>query len=522
MKISTLLCSTIFLLSLNTSAQTNKLTEVFKLFKKGDYTQTIKLLKNTKKSSEKFYLLAISYNRLQEFDKSIRFFKLAIKMKSSSKDLYYEYGQALYAASELEESRQAFTKSYKLKHKPASSLYYMGHISQILEEYKTAKNYYQKVLKIKEKDINILQVSRFQLAETLLSLARKKKKTSRIVKKYILPQIQKAIDVSDKSKVAKDIIKRKAEIEKEFGLDPNLMVNGRRIPKKSYRLNFYQKLEYDNNITQSTDQPTVKATQKDSYIFETGANTNYRFIIKRRFTLKPGLKITKVKHNDRDTADVYTNDYWSLSPSLKSGLEHRLFNKVATTLFDITYDYKERDRESNKKKIFYNRSLTLTIGEKVKFFSFGNSTIKLKNKTYRSWDQALHNDVTTVSFDQVVSIPKKFLVLGLFQYDATDYFNDTTASTKSKLLRFDFIKSNFLQSIDLGLNVSSTFLTYDDEAESATNGTELTLASGFSLTKKVSKLIRFIISYDYTNASSDNSSNKYSKHVTGAKIKLNF
>jgi len=522
MKKSTLFFTLLFTINFNTLAQNSSFTDIYKVFKKGDYTQTIKLLKEQKKTAKSFYLFAISYNRLQEFDKSIPYFKAAIKAKSKSKDIFYEYGQALYAASELEKARSAFHKSAKLNFKAPSSYYYMGHISQVLEEYKKAKLSFEKILKLKDSDKAILQVARFQLAETLLSLARKKKDPKRIVKKYILPQLVKALKVDNDSTTAKDIKKRKSEIEKEFGLDPNLMINGRRISKKSYRLNFAQKLEYDNNITQSTDQPTVKATQKDSYIFETTANAHYRIILKRRFSLKPGIRFTKVKHNDRDSSEVYTNDYWSITPSLKNSFEHKLFNKMATTLFDLSYEYKERDREAKKEKVFYNRTITYTLGEKVKFFSFGDSTFKLKRKVYRSWDKSLHNDVSTFSYDQVVSIPRKFLLLFLYQYDGTDYFNNTSSSTKSNLIRFDFIKSNFLQSIDLGVNLSTTFLSYDDATESQNNGTEVTLASGFSLTKKVNKYVRFVIAYDYSHAYSDNESNKYSKHVTGATIKLNF
>jgi tetratricopeptide (TPR) repeat protein len=513
---------TLLFLSNNAFSQTQLDKKIFKLYKTGAYAQAIELLKKSKPSSQNLYLTAISYNRLQEFDNSIKYFKRAIRAKASAKDIYYEYGQALYAASELEKARKSFLRSAKLNYKSPSSYYYIGHISQILEQYKRAKNYFQKILKDKSSEKNIVQVARFQLAETLLSLARKKSDTKRIVKKYVLPQITKALRIDEKSTTSFDIRRRKKEIEREFGLDPNLMVNGRRISKKKYRLSFSHKMDYDNNVTLSTDEPSVVATQKDSYIHTTSANASYRFIFKRRYTTKPGLLFTKVKYGDRDNSEVYTNDYWTISPSLKNGFEHKLFNKMSTLIFDISYDYKSRDRLGNKDKIFYNRAITYTLGEKIKFFNVGNTSFKVKKKFYRSYSQALDNDVFTFSFDQVYNSPGKFLLLFLYQMDSTDYFNDSTESTVSNLFRVDFIKSNILPSMSLGLNFSSTFLSYDDATKSTANGTELTLGTGISLTKKVSKNVSLVFGYDYTNANSDNESNKYSKHVTGVNLKLNF
>ena len=132
---------------------------------------------------------------------------------------------------------------------------------------------------------------------------------------------------------------------------------------------------------------------------------------------------------------------------------------MSTLFLDISHEYKERDRESKKDKVFYNRTTTITLGEKVKLLSLGDTTLKFKRKTYRAWDKTLHNDVTTFSLDQVLSFKNKFLLIALYQYDNTDNFNDITSSTQSNLIRLDVIKNSFLQGIDLGLNISSTFLS---------------------------------------------------------------
>jgi len=236
---SSLLFSTL-LFSTSINAQSAGLEEFNKFFNDGQYNKAIKALELIKLSDnqngEKEYFTAISYSKLQEYDMAIVHFENAIKRSNQSKDLYYEYGQALYAANELKASRKAFKKSIEKKFNTAASQYYVAHISQVLEEYNEAKKEYLDLLKNPDADLKIKQIARFQLAETELLLLRETnsdaEKLKLTVEKTIIAQMKLAYNLEKTTQLASEIDGRIQELEKEFDLDPNLLVNGKRISPK--------------------------------------------------------------------------------------------------------------------------------------------------------------------------------------------------------------------------------------------------------------------------------------------------
>ncbi|MCO4794487.1 MAG: hypothetical protein KC493_12275 [Bacteriovoracaceae bacterium] len=523
------LISTLFFFSVGVFAQSYQMAESYKYFKTGDYVQAIETLSKIKGDRKmmgtKHYLMGVSYNKIQEYDLASKSFKLAIKSGNKSRDLYYEYGQALYAANELSKARKIFNESAKRNFKKWTSLYYVAHISQILEEWKSAKKYYQKIIDSDSAEGNILQVARFQMGETLLSMTRTrhgddKDKQREMVGKFVLRQFDRAINVDQNSSLSRDIRERKTEVQREFGLDPDKFTNGRDIPKENWDLYVAQEFRYDNNITFSSDTPSVQATQKDSNIVETEAYVQRKFILGRRWQIAPEFQFNLLYHQDRDSSEVFSNDQYRLSPAIRLKYEHKAFGSPATILLDYDYSYTARDKDAIKDMGFYASSNTVTLGWRFKYFSSGETTFKVKQKSYAAYLNTLNNTTSSVSFDHVAILSTQRIIVFFLSYDdvAVEQKSD---SSKSYLMRMDYIIPGIsdMYTLDIALTVNMV----DEYLNTSKTSADISYAPSIKLTKNINKHFKLDLFYDYTmNTSEDTANSEYTKHVSGMKIKYSF
>jgi tetratricopeptide (TPR) repeat protein len=504
-------------------------TDIFDHYKSGHYQEAINLLENISDTKEsqlalKNYWAGLCYSKLQQFDKAVLAYKAALKYKGIFEDLYYELGQALYATNDMEQARKSFGLSAKrYNYKNDTSFYYIGHISQILEEHQNAKEYYGRVLKITTADKNLLQVSRYQMAESMLSLADEiykndKDKIRPIVRKFILPQLEKAKDVDKEAAVAQEIISRIAQLKKEYDLDPNYLKNGKKIPVKKYEFSVAQKVKYDSNVTLANDQPSTVASQKDSFIYETSTSGRYLYVIKKRYLVEPELRYSFTKYSDQDAPTVFTNDSYTLGPSIRTKYEHKIKEKEAAFIFDYDQSYTERDRLQLHDRIFYSRSHTFTFGERLKIFE-GDSNIKLKFKDYSAYSESLDSNTTTFSYDQSIINNYGHILLLLFTADYTRLVETTNTDTNSYLFRVDYVIPNFLERYTVDIAYSHTFLETPEQYE--TKGTEKTMSPSIKITQNFGKL-KATIGYDYTSNSSLSTTNQYTKHETHFELKYSF
>lgn len=528
----------IFLIALinTTYAQNKAFKKIGASYQSGNYQSALYQLNRMRTSkktrAKKYHWMAKCYTQLQDSENAIKYYRLAIRNKSKYKGIHFEYGQVLYSANELEKARSSFNRSVKKKFKKDVSLYYMGHISYVLEEFKKAKKYYYRILKVKKASKDMKQIAHFQLGEVFLSMAEGRDDIKKKVKKYVLPEMEKALKVDPKGNTAKDIRTRIKEIKGKYGLDPNVMANGRVLPKKRYRIVIKQNIKYDNNITTSTNESSSRATQRDSYIFNTSVQARYRFSFFQRIVSTPQLKFSNKYHSERDAFDVYSNDEYSIDSDLKNTFEHTLKGKRAAFIFDFQYNYTAQAWDSTEPhtKKMYSYSKTYTLGEKIKIFDFGSSTLKLKKKRYYGYDRHINqfsanmNTVTdTFSFSQVGMLPNKHLMLFLYNYiDVTNPSNQSE-DTVSHLFRVDYIISEIIPKYELSLAYSHTLLS-PDQSQHATRGTtETTLNPSISISKKPSKRTRIQIGYDYTrNKSEDKDNYDYSKHSIEFEFKYTF
>ncbi|MBC7427116.1 MAG: hypothetical protein H7336_00800 [Bacteriovorax sp.] len=513
---------------LSTAVNANSLEEFYKHYKSGHYPQALEALdklsveENT--LSSKDYLSGLSYSKMQEYDKAAVHFAKAIELKNDSIDLYYEYGQALYAANELRKAREAFKTSAGKKFNETASLYYVAHISQILEEYDTAKDYYMMVLKDKSADSKMKQIATFQVAETLLSIAREKSKEkediNRRVEKFVLPMMQKSYEMDKSTPLANDVGQRIFELKKEFNLDPDVLANGRRVSPKHYSGYVSQKIKFDDNISLTNEENNIQQSKKESYIFETEAYAKYDFIVKKKFIISPEARFTFTEHGDRSSPEVYQNDAFVMNFDLKNKYEHTYKDKPASMIFDIDHSRTSKDWHTRKKIEHYASSTTFTFGESLSYFEVGDTTFKIKRKNYAGENEAINNHTTSLSGDQTFFLPIQHLLIALFDASFIDNYNNSTTNTNTYLFRLDYIIPEIAPTYTLGFGLAYTLT--DTLKQKATRGTEKSFNPSIDLSKELSSNSKISINYDYTKTTSLDTSYAYNKNIFTAEYRFSF
>lgn len=516
------------LLIMSGSVQANSLEEFYKLYKKGQYQEALQALEKVtameNSLSTKAYLSGLSYSKMQEYDKAVAQFTVAIEQKNNSHDLFYEYGQALYATNELRRAREAFKISADKKFNRPASLYYVAHISQVLEEFEVAKDYYTLALKDRNSDLKILQIANFQIAETLLSIAREKSQEpadlNRRVEKYVLPMMQKGLDLDKSTAIAGDINQRMAELMKEFELDPNMLNNGRRISPKRYSGYAAQKMKFDDNISLTNEENNIQQSKKESYLFETEVYAKYDFVLKKRWIISPEARFSYLQHSDRSSPEVFQNDSFVMNLNLKNKYEHTVKAKPASLILDLDFSKNYKDYRSVKKREFYADSLSFTIGESISLFEIGDTSFKFKRKNYTGASQTINNHTNSFSVDQIFFLPIQHLVIALFDASFIDNYNNVSTNTDTYLIRLDYIIPEIAPTYTLGLGLAYTIT--DTLEQKSTRGNEANMNPSIDFSKSLSQNSKISINFDYTTTTSKDTSYAYNKNVFTTEYRFSF
>lgn len=500
---------------------TSKLLE--KYFQAGDYQSVATygpLYRGKKKFKAKAnYYTGLALNRLGQFQDAPKYLSKAILAKVEYKDAYFELGQAYYANNEMQKSARAFLESVKTKFKVPTSMYYIAHISQILEKWKTAKKFYKKIVKDKTADPKIRQISRFQLGEVYLSYVREKKDELRnYVRKFILPQFEKAIDIDPRSALAREILKRKTEVEKQYGLNPKYLVNGAASPGK-FSASFSQKFKYDSNITYTNELPTQQGTLKDSFITNSSFNSSYNHVFDQKLIVTPSLSITNTEHNDDVNATVYQNDAYTITGSAKVERPYTFDKKPGSYSYTLSYLYSARDRLSQQEKIFAGRTLTHSFSFTLPYLKKGPTTFGLSHANFSAYQESLNSTTNTLSLTQIMLFPNLTMLI-LFGSYSDITVEDTSNSTASTVLRADYLFLNLLATYTFQVGLGYTLTDTKEQAE--TRGTEKTLAPSFKVTKKINAHTSFALNYAYTDKTSESESFAYEKNVTTFEFRYKF
>jgi hypothetical protein len=174
---------------------------------------------------------------------------------------------------------------------------------------------------------------------------------------------------------------------------------------------------------------------------------------------------------------------------------------------------------AEKKLIFSSRSHGITLGERFNYFSFGESTVRLRRRMLTSYDSSNNSTATSLIFEQIRSL-KTNTLLFYFSYDrlrVTNELYDNNAMT----FRTDVIMGRVFDSFtpSFGLALTSTDPVNDRE----NRGREFMMNPSARITKTFLKSWRANLKYDYqNNKSKDEDSFAYKKSTYSLEVEYLF
>ncbi|MGZ3809979.1 MAG: hypothetical protein ACXVCE_17980, partial [Bacteriovorax sp.] len=256
------------------------------------------------------------------------------------------------------------------------------------------------------------------------------------------------------------------------------------------------------------------------FILESEAYGKYDFVLKKKFIVSPEARINFIHHTDQDSPEVYQNDAFSLNANLKNKYEHIVNERPASFLFDIEYSKNYKDWKQEHKRIAYANSTAYGVGEQFTYFGFGDTSFKIKHKSFAGENEAISNKTISLSADQTAFLANQNLLIAMFEADLVNNFNNPMTNTNAYLLRFDFLIPEIMSQYTLGLAMATTIT--DTKEQMPTRGTELTLNPSVDLSKEINERMKISVNFDYTKNKSKQSDYAYQKSVFSTEFRYSF
>ncbi|MBY0516614.1 MAG: tetratricopeptide repeat protein [Bacteriovoracaceae bacterium] len=467
------------------------------------------------------YWTGITANRQQEYSESIPMFEQALSVDYKPKDIYYEYGQALYAAEKLPEARNAFRESLKRGHKRAVCLYYIGFISQTLKDHKKAVTFYRAIQRLpKEEQDETIQASEMQIGDIYLEQAEKHPDAYRAIQTYVIPQYQRALEINSDSPLASDLRAKIIELQQKYELVLFRMRNGRPTSVPPYLMKLSEDIYLDTNPVFAAQETTNSSAKQSSLVSKTEAFGRYTFYHKNIMSISPEMKFNYTRHLKRE-AEIYRNDNWVLAPAIRSSYEHTWRKKPASFLVDYDYVYSNRDRNAAQELKFNSRVQTLSIGERiVGLISHGESTLRLRYRDFNSYSAQANSKTMGAAFEHIQPTQSGKMFIYNLGYDVTRVTNDAFDSN-TLFMRADVIlpawkKWQITPQVGFGL-------TLTDPLNDTSRGLEKTYNPSLRLSKPMWKKYNLSFHADYMQNDSKNlESFAYKKSMYGFELAYLF
>ncbi len=511
----------LMLLILTTQAYADakgELTHAYGLYKKGAYPQALDALKRVPTQPQTAatvqYWSGLCYSRLQNFSEAIAAFRKAAQLGSTAEDLNYELGQALYASQDLKPAREAFRKSAAQGFKPTASIYYIGFSSQLLEEHGAALAAYDAIQGMGDDPEKVKQAALLQKAEVKFAqaeLEKNSKSKDQTIRNIVIPAFEKANTYDATTGTATHARARIAELRKRIGDETEPLANGTRASARPWNLKLTQDFKYDTNVVIQANESLLSVSDKASFFSKTSINGSYEFVTGKRWVFTPEVDAYLTRYLNRTEPRVFENDSLSLSPALRTRHEHQMFNAAAATLIDFEGNYLIRDYRRDHSFPYYSRSYNLVVGERLKLFLPGSTTIKANFKIFGNQDEqqnALNPGITLTQNVQLKPTTGLSFTLG---FDMNDAKVDTYDRTN---FRFTPVLSLVSLFFETDVNASLD-LTLTDTLGGG-RGYEKTITPSLTATKRLNKHIGLGVNYTFTrNISQDKANYDYTKHAFG-------
>jgi tetratricopeptide (TPR) repeat protein len=510
-------------------------TEILNSYKKGSYNESIKklipLTKITKFAPLAHYWLGLCHNKLQQFDQASLELQKALNFKNPPKDIYYELGQAHYAMNDFKKAKIYFKESVKQGVMKESSHYYLGFMEQNEENYSRALSEYRKIVgtlnqELPYKNKEVAQAAALQIAEVILFQAQKTSGKNEIVmvKEFVLPQLYRAQRIDQDSSLQAEISKKITDLKEKYDLDDGRMINGRRVPEKRVNAKFQEVFGYDTNvINEGDDAPSkVYPSRKASLVSRNQFFINKIYLFERRFQLIPEFRINYDYHLNRDEPEVIYFDMRNLTPKVEFYIEHSLFNSPAQTQVELEYFHSSRNVNKDKNMKFYSRAFTLSLAEKFKFFSYGDTTLRVRRREMDAYTELLNTQTDTINITQLFLFPKNHILILMLNIDWAKLPRNDLSSSNSYMLRGDYVYPHPLF-LKLKPTFSFSFTLMDPLKQKPSRGLEKTLAPSIALNRSFNDTIEFGIRYDLTkNISKDKAFFAYTKNFIALEFNAKF
>ncbi len=498
------------------------------LFAEGKYLSTLdqlKYLETTPNHQGKelkgliFYWKGICYNRLQGFNEAVQNFEQAVSLDYIPSDLHYEYGQALFALEKLTEARLQFKESVKRKYKRAVSLYYLGYLSKELGEKNKAFTFFNAIQKLPEEERReVHQASEMQIGDLFLSEAELQKKSFEEVEKTVIPQYRKALKINPNGELASEILEKIDLLQRKYDLLLFQLRNGRPTQIPPYFLRLAQEFGKDSNVLFSPAETTISKSRQESTFSKTEIFGRYTFYIDDMISVTPELRASNYYYFNR-VPEIYRNDNYLLAPAVRTSYEHTHRKKPASFLLDYEFSESRRDVNAKKELVFSSQSHAISVGERLTLFKGGESTIRLRHRSFESYLSSADSSLTSFIFEDVRSFSSSTMLL-LLSRDWTrvkNSFYDTNSWTMRSDFIFSRFKDWFTPSVGLGLTLT------DPINSRQTRGQEFMINPTLRLTKFINKNWRGSLKSDYqSNQSKDEANFSYKKSIFSLELEYLF
>ena len=477
-----------FNIAQSSDVDTQQFKNVMESYGQGKYQRTVDELEALQKISNPktkgliAYWMGMSYNRLQNFEIAINSFEQAIKLQYDTIDLNYEYGQALFASEKLQMAKIQFSESFKKGFKIGTCLYYMAYISKELGEIDNTKTLYQSVMKLPPSEAKeVAQAAEFQLADIELEEAEKNPRAVQIVEQKVIPIYESAFSLNPESALAPQIREKIITLQKKYELFLFQLRNGRPTVLPRHFLRVAQEVGYDTNVVYAPTETTITKSEQNSTFSKTEGMGRYTHYYKNYFSVSPELRTNYSRYYNR-VQNIYKNDNLLIAPAIRTSYEDSLWGKPASTLLDFEYNQIQRDVKGENHLEFASRSYALMLGERFKYFSSGDSTLRIKARKFTSYLEASNSDALSLIYEQIVGIKTGTILL----YSSLDRtrVNTDAFDSNSFTLRGDWLIPTIK-----GINPSFGFAaTITDPINDRSNrGIEKLLNPGLRLNKRFGK-----------------------------------
>ena len=501
---------------------------IFKKFNAGNYEDVIQDLENIQAQIDIhkkyrsdiqgliYYWRGLSYIKTSEYDLGVEYLEKAIESKFKVKDIYYEYGQALYVSDKLKKARLAFKRSVKNKFKIAVSLYYIAYISQQLKDYKKAVSFYNMIERMPAQNTkNILQASRMQIAEIYLKQVEKLPDSFRSIEKYVIPKFKEALAHNPQSNLADDIRQKIEMIQRRYDLLIFKMRNGRPTTTPRYFLKANVSYSVDDNVNRLDKDNLASLDAKDyaSNYSNTGLYGRYTFYPNSSISVSPEITASYTSYQS-DSASIITNNNYYATGGLTFNFEHTYNQSPATTYLNIDHTYTADDANADEKLEKASTRSSMTLSEELQFWVSHPTTLRYKFAKTKALTEEATFSTHSLIWEQFIN-RGDYSIFTYTSFDMNTFLKDEASNTNIFTLRADIILPTAWKLFNPNFFVASTMTNY---IENSDRGIASLYTYGLSLNRPIGQKLYATFNYSQESQTGKLSTDVYSANLLSLNI----